>query len=285
MKHKCYQLNQIELHQKDCLTGMAEQEADSVSVVVTSPPYNLGIKYNSYDDTIPRQEYLQWIEEWTEAVKRVLDSRGALFLNVGASLKDPWIAMDVGRIVGRQLVLQNTFHWIKSISIDGQEIDPSSRIKETISVGHYKPINSKRYVNDCHEYVFHFTQTGDIPIDRRAMGVPYKDKSNINRWKSAGVDRRCRGNNWFIPYQTIASRKHDRPHPATFPEKLVESCLKLYGIPLIERVMDPFSGIGTTAVVCKRFDLPFIGYEIDPEYFDESVCRLEDRRDQPGLFD
>ena len=108
-------------------------------------------------------------------------------------------------------VLQNTFHWVKSITI-------KTRKGEEISAGHFKPINSKRFVNDCHEYVFHLTASGAVPLQRREAGVEYADKSNIARWKHTdGSDKRCRGNTWFIPYDTIKSRDNDRPHPASFP--------------------------------------------------------------------
>jgi len=254
---------------------MNEKNPNSVSIIVTSPPYNLDIKYNQYNDGIPREEYLQWIDEWTRAVTRILAVDASLFLNVGASLKDPWISMDVARVVGQHLTLQNTFHWIKSISIDREHLARYIPDSNTISLGHYKPVNSKRFVNDCHEYVFHFTNQGDVLLDRKAIGVPFQDKSNIKRWKSAGVDLRCRGNNWFVPYDTIVSREKDRPHPATFPPRIVENCLKIHGIERIKMVMDPFMGIGTTALVCGKLGLPCTGYEIDSLYYSESIRRLE----------
>ena len=99
---------------------------------------------------------------------------------------------------------------------------------ERVSAGHFKPINSKRYVTDCHEFVFHFTKSGDVPLDRLAIGVPYQHKSNISRWgHTEGRDLRCRGNTWFIPYETIQRRKKERPHPATFPVQLAEWCIRI----------------------------------------------------------
>ena len=57
----------------------------------------------------------------------------------------------------------------------GSNPSPSRRrAGEQISAGHFKPINSKRFVNDCHEYVFHLTKSGDVALDRRAAGVPYR---------------------------------------------------------------------------------------------------------------
>jgi site-specific DNA-methyltransferase (adenine-specific) len=175
------------------------------------------------------------------------------------------------------LVLQNVIHWVKSIAIDRDDRSQQQTLwpgDSSISFGHYKPLNSKRFLNDCHEYVFHFTHTGNVEIDRLAIGVPYQDKSNIGRWKAATRDARCRGNTWFIPYETIQSRDKERPHPATFPAKLPEMCLKLHGLPQIRRALDPFLGLGNTAVACARLRTPFIGFEIDRHYFTESAQRV-----------
>ena len=73
---------QIVIHNLDCLQGMRDLvEAGSVDVVVTSPPYNIGVKYGQYDDTISRDRYLAWMREAGEAVKRCLKDEGSFFLN------------------------------------------------------------------------------------------------------------------------------------------------------------------------------------------------------------
>lgn len=79
------------------------------------------------------------------------------------------------------------------------------------------------------EYIFHFTNKGDVEVDKLADGlaVRYQDKSNLGRYSHQ--DKRDRGNTWFIPYQTI-KHKSQRPHPATFPVKLPEMCIKLHGL-------------------------------------------------------
>ena len=162
-------------------------------------------------------------------------------------------------------VLQNTIHWIKSIAIDNR------------TFGHFKPISSKRFLNDCHEYIFHFTIDGKIDIDRLALGVPYQDKSNISRWSHTdGADLRCRGNTWFVPYETIQRRANDRPHPATFPVALAENCIKLHGISRVKTMLDPFLGIGNSAVAAQRCGVKeFIGFEIDKTYLAEAKRKLQ----------
>jgi len=259
----------------DCLDVFAGIEPHSVDVIVTSPPYNLGIRYNSYEDTLTESEYLEWTGQWIGAASRVLKPNGSLFLNVGSRPSDPWTAFDVAQAARMHLRLQNVIHWIKSIAIDRESTGAAAGLSRDLAIGHYKPINSDRYLNDCHEFIFHFTPNGETRLDRLALGVPYQDQSNITRWRAAGDGVRCRGNTWFIPYETIQRRDRDRPHPATFPSRLPEQCLRLHGVQNIERVMDPFTGLGSTAVACARLGLNFIGADLDKPYLTEAAERME----------
>jgi site-specific DNA-methyltransferase (adenine-specific) len=256
----------------DCLEGMKQLEDKSVDVVVTSPPYNIGIKYNKYSDNLSRDNYLNWIEEVTKEIKRVLKDDGSFFINIGYTAKDPWIAFDVANVIRKHFKLQNTIHWIKSIAIQKEDVGNYPNIIGDIAVGHYKPINSDRFLSIMHEYIFHFTKNGNVKLDKLAIGVPYQDKSNIKRFNRKG-DLRDRGNTWFIPYETIQSKEKERPHPATFPPKLPEMCIKLHGVKRTNLVLDPFMGIGSTAIACIRLGVNYIGFEID-EYY----CKVAEER-------
>ena len=251
---------------------MSRLPDEYVDLAVTSPPYNLGIGYGKYSDRQDRQSYLLWCRKWAAQLRRVLKSNGSFFLNIGSSPSNPMlpheIAMDLTSSSGG-FVLQNTIHWIKSVTIEDRE----AQIR---SYGHFKPISSKRFLNDCHEYIFHFTKTGRVELDRLAIGVPYQDKSNIARWShTRGSDLRCRGNTWFIPYETIQSRAKERPHPATFSVQLAEWCIKLHGVSRVQIMLDPFLGIGNSAIAAQRCGVKkFIGFEIDESYLAEAKRRL-----------
>lgn len=242
---------------------MKELGAGSVDICVTSPPYNIGIDYGKYDDNGSRAEYLDWMETWAQQLHRIIKEDGSFFLNVGGSPSNPWLPYEMVLRMRKFFALQNTFHWVKAITLD-------TRGGETVSAGHFKPINSKRYVNDCHEYIFHLTKAGDTTIDRLAIGVPYTDKSNLTRWAhTGGRDVRCRGNTWFIPYETIRSRGQQRPHPASFPKELPERCIRLHGCREGLVVVDPFLGIGNSAVAAATCGVTqFIGFEIDKDYLE-----------------
>lgn len=260
----------FDLRLGDCVEGMKSLPDESIDLVVTSPPYNLGIDYQNYNDNLSREDYLAWSLEWASEVRRLLKPEGSFFLNVGAAPAQPWMPHEIALALRDLFELQNTIHWIKSITVEPRDSDP-------LSVGHFKPINSKRFLNDCHEYVFHFTLSGKAPIDRLAVGVPYADKSNIARWgHTKGKDKRCRGNTWYVPYETIKHRDKDRPHPATFPVELARKCILLHpGDREDLRMMDPFLGIGNAAVAAAHANVDeFIGFEIDEVYVAEAKRRL-----------
>ncbi|HEY5630749.1 MAG TPA: site-specific DNA-methyltransferase, partial [Nitrososphaeraceae archaeon] len=181
--------NSLSFYYKDCISGMKENlNESSVDVVVTSPPYNIGTNYNTHRDDLPREKYLEWMQNVGRAVKNILKGNGSFFLNIGNKPKDQWIAWDVANIMRRHFVLQNVITWIKSIAINKSDVGDYHNICGDVAVGHFKPIISERFLNDCQEFIFHFTINGDVKLDKLAIGVPYQDKTNIRRWKSAKED-------------------------------------------------------------------------------------------------
>jgi len=273
----------IELWREDAIAGLPRRVgAGRADVVVTSPPYNLGVAYRSYSDDRPRAEYLAWTGELGSAVDRVLAPAGSFFLNVGSPPRDPALAWDVARAAGAPFVLQNVIHWVKSIAIDRAAAGAAAGLERDLALGHYKPLRSSRYLHGAHEYVFHFTRRGDVPLDRLAIGVAYQDKSNVDRWRRPGIDRRCRGNTWFLPYPTIRERARDRPHPATFPPELPEWCVRLHGVDRTALVVDPFVGIGASAVAAARLRRSFTGFDLDAEYLRVAAERVRSELRRSG---
>jgi site-specific DNA-methyltransferase (adenine-specific) len=266
------------IHLMDCIEGMKSLPPSCIDIIVTSPPYNIGKPYREYHDARPREEYLQWLEEVAAESRRILKENGSFFLNVGSKPTDPWIPLDVAQRFRSHYVLQNVIHWIKSIAIEKADVGKYDLIRGDIAVGHYQPVNSPRFLSQCHEYIFQFTHKGDVPLQKRDIGVKYQDKSNIGRWKAASQDMRDRGNTWFIPYPTI---QNSRSHPTTFPIKLPEMCIRLHGYTANTIVLDPFAGTGSSALACTSWGVRFLGFEIDPIYRDFALFRIAQEADSP----
>jgi site-specific DNA-methyltransferase (adenine-specific) len=259
------------LHCDDCVQGIPLRvERGSVDVCVTSPPYNNGTRYNTYNDALSSEQYLEWTLAWTRVVREALRDDGSLFLNLGGSRSLLPHEVICAIVQQKIFVLQNTILWVKSIAVP-DDTNGGGMIQR----GHYKPINSRRFLHDCHEYVFHLTKRGDVTLDRLALGVPYADKSNIARWDhTGGADLHCPGNTWYLPYKTISNRAKDRPHPATFPVELASNCIKLHGR-RDSVVLDPFLGIGHCAIAAAQCRAKaFIGFELDPEYLNSATRAL-----------
>ena len=101
--------------------------------------------------------------------------------------------------------LQNTIHWVKSIAIDREAGGGAD-----LAVGHYKPINSDRFVNDCHEFIFHFTPTG------RTAARPHGHRRSLpGRLERDSLA--CRRQQRPLPRQYLVHPLPDDPEPRQGP--------------------------------------------------------------------
>lgn len=260
----------LRLFHAEVLDVLPQVTTDSIQVVVTSPPYNVGKAYGVYKDDQPRDSYLKWSHDYLKELLRIVKPDGHLFLNVGAIPSDPTIPYDVLTEARRAgWVLQNRILWVKSIAVN-----------DTLSYGHFKPINSPRFLNDTNEEIWHLTPTGKSPVDRKAegVGVAYQDPSNAKRWANGSDGRRCAGNSWFIPYKTV-NASEDKEHPCPFPPALPLRCLRLAGIKPGEWVLDPFMGRGTTGEMALDLGANFAGIDMEEEWYRVAEANLQRRVD------
>lgn len=168
----------MKLIKGNCLLARNAMPPQSVDCIITSPPYNIGKKYHTYVDKLPYKEYLNWIEEIAKTFSYLLKRTGHIFLNVGYTSKEPWIAMDVAQRFRSYFVLQNNIKWIKHIKID----------KDTFGI--YKPISSPRYTTPVWEDIFHFTCEGNCPVNRVSISGEYGPKKGT--YASAYTPKACR---------------------------------------------------------------------------------------------
>jgi len=280
---------------QDCVLGMLSLPEKSIDIVVTSPPYNLDIGYSTYKDNKPRQEYLTWLGEVFKAVKHCLKDNGHFWLNVGYSNIDPWVGMDVAQTAREHFTLQNNFTWVKSIAINDittGHFKPINSNRFSNPTWEHLFHFTKSGNIPCDKLAIGVPYMWDCNIDnsgrvrgRLAKKYGFKNIKDFNKNanqptldkfekelaikmtnKQPRPDSRCRGNTWFIPYDTIANReKHRGNHPATYPVKLVTNCIKFSGLQS-GVLVDPFMGSGTSAIGAVSSGLDYIGFDIDADY-------------------
>jgi site-specific DNA-methyltransferase (adenine-specific) len=293
------------IHLQDCVEGMLTLPAGSVDIVTTSPPYNLDINYGTYEDNKPRQQYLKWLDTVFAAVKHCLKDDGHFWLNMGYSNIDPWVGMDVGNLARKHFILQNNFVWVKSIAVDGitsGHFKPinSNRFSNATWEHLFHLTKTGNVVCDKLAVGVPYMWKYNIDKSSRARGrlakkYGFKNIKDFNnnadidtkikfdkeiefKLKNAAPrpDVRCRGNSWFVPYDTIANReKHRGNHPATYPVALIEQCIKFSGL-TSGVLVDPFMGSGTSAVAAVKCGLNYVGFDIDADYQQFAQDRIAD---------
>lgn len=237
---------------------MASQPDQSIDIVITSPPYNKNISYNTYSDQRP--DYLSWMAEvWTQCC-RILKPTGHLFLNIAGSPRDPFLPYQVAQTVPWRV--QNHIVWAKAVEFKGHIYGRS-----TVN------INAQYRLPNGHETVWHFTRRGSTPIDIKASAVPYRPEFAEDNFERTGRRTRPTTTCWHIPYETTGymgqaakTLKGEKSHPAIYPRELVRHCLRVAGAQAGQTVYDPFAGTGTTMAVGQEFGLVSIGTEIDSDY-------------------
>jgi site-specific DNA-methyltransferase (adenine-specific) len=242
------------LYNGDCLEVIKELSDNSVDLCISSPPYNLDVKYNTYIDK--RLDYIDWqIEVWNLVCQK-LKNTGQLFLNLQAIRKNYFMPFQI--VSNLDWKVQNIFIWNKSELIDGYVRGQAHSMK------------SKKYIPNGWEYVFHITKNGDTEINWETSKVPYQPKWAKQNYKRFGYTHRPTVNTWFIPYETVSKNgialKGNKKHPAVFPRQLVEQCIKVSSIKS-GTILDNFMGTGTTGIVAQDNNFDFIGIEVDNDYF------------------
>ena len=221
---------------------MRELPDNCVSLMVTSPPYNVG---KDYDTDLTLDEYLSFLKRVLAETHRVLMPGGRVAFNVANIGRKPYIPLS-GHIASLAseigFLMRGEIIWIKAKGASG-----------SCAWGSWMSASNPT-LRDLHEYVLIFSKQR---FDRSANG-----KSTISRDEFMAATTSV----WNIPPESARRVGH----PAPFPVALVERLIHLYTFEG-ETVLDPFMGSGSTAVAALNCSRHFVGYEIDPAYID--LCK------------
>ena len=261
------------IHQGDCVKGMSKLGAGSVDVAFADPPFNIGYKYDVYDDRRAADEYLDWSRKWISAVKRVLKPDGAFWLAIGDEF-----AAELKVLCTSEL----DFHcrsWVVWFYTFGVHC----KNKFTRSHAHLFHFvkDKKRFtfnsldvrVPSARELVYGDKRAdpdGRVPDDTWMMApvlppeVPTRD-GFILRPQDIPERFPAQSDTWF--YSRVAGTFKERAgfHGCQMPEQLLGRIIRASSNEG-DVILDPFAGSGTTPAVAKKLGRRFVGFELSKEY-------------------
>ena len=242
-------------YRKDNLTIINEDvfatraiPAKGIDLVVTSPPYNVDIRYNSHDDKLTYAEYLAFSKRWMKRCYRWLRTDGRFCLNIPLD-KNKGGQQSVGADL-TTIAKECGFSYHSTI------IWNEGNISRRTAWGSWASASAPFVI---------------APVEL-IVGL-YKDS-----WKKTSGSRqsditREEFMEWTNGLWTFNGERKTRiGHPAPFPVELPLRCMKLFSF-VGDTVLDPFMGSGSTLVAAARCNRTAIGIEIDPHY-----CGIAQRR-------
>jgi site-specific DNA-methyltransferase (adenine-specific) len=232
-----------------------------VNLIVTSPPYALGVDYGQagYADDQPYATYLDWVRTWGNALLQIAAPAGRACINI------PLDSNKGGKraIYADYLRIFQDVGWTYQTSIVWNEQNISRR---TAWGSWLSP--SAPFVTAPVEMiaVFHKGDFRRPARDGRRGDITREEflEWTLGVWTFAGANPRRVG------------------HPAPFPEELPRRLIKLYSYP-DDLVLDPFVGSGTTLIASRRLRRRSIGVEINPAFCELTVNNLQNAAEQSVL--
>jgi DNA modification methylase len=254
------------LYNQDCVEGMAQIAEGSVDLAFADPPFNIGYKYDVYEDRLAADEYLKWTRQWGAALTRTLKPTGTFWLAIGDDF-----AAELKLIFQRELGLycRSWVIWYYTFGV-----------------------NCKFKFSRSHTHLFHFVKDPkNFTFNRDAIRVPsarqlvYADSRADSRGRLPDDTWILRPQDatgcfqpdedvWYVPRVCGTFKERAGWHGCQMPEQLLGRIVKVCTSPG-QTVLDPFGGSGSTLVVAKKLARRFIGFEISRNYAKKINSRLD----------
>ena len=248
MKNRFYHDEFIEIINKNVLTTRAIPK-ESIDLIVTSPPYNVDIEYNSNDDSLSYDDYLTFSQKWFSRCFNWLKSDGRFCLNIPLDKNkggQQHVGADLTKIattVGFQY--HSTIVWNEG------------NISRRTAWGSWMKASAP--------YVI-------APVE--LIVVLYKDHWKKTSGSGESDMTKDEFMEWTNGLWTFAGEKKSRiGHPAPYPIELPRRCIKLFTY-IGDTVLDPFMGSGTTLLAAYQNNRKSVGIEIDEGYCQIAIERL-----------
>jgi site-specific DNA-methyltransferase (adenine-specific) len=231
---------------------MEELPDNSVHLMITSPPYNVG---KDYDENLSLEEYRKFLKRVWQEVYRVLVPGGRACVNVANLGRKPYIPLDayiIEDMADIKFLMRGEIIWNKASSGS-----PSTAWGSWLS-----PRNPT--LRDIHEYILIFSK------DTFTRGNPFNRKSTLTREEFLEFTKSV----WTFS----AAQARKIGHPAPFPVELPYRLIQLYSFEG-EIILDPFMGSGQLAIASLKTKRHYVGYEISAEYIRLANKRIKEFKD------
>ncbi len=249
-------MNTFKLVNNDRMKLLKKLKSNSVQLIITSPPYNIG---KSYEKKKPLNYYLQEQEKTLKECFRVLNKKGSLCWQVGSYFeKSELFPLDI------------YIHQIcKKIGF---------KLRNRI-VWHFEHgLHSYKKFSGRYETIMWFTKTDDYYFDFDDIRVPqkYPGKLGYRGKKKGKYTGNVKGKNpsdvWIFP-NVKSNHKEKTIHPCQFPIELAER-LVLSMSKKNDLVIDPYAGVGTTLIAALKNNRKAAGSEILKKYINITKKRI-----------
>lgn len=253
-----FEADNVVIFNADTTNLMALLPPDSINLIVTSPPYNIGKEYETVMDI---QKYVEWTKAWTKGIPRVLTRSGAFWLNLGyVKFDDKAKALPLPYLLWDKIDLHliQEVVWNYGAGVAGKRF--------------LSPRNEKWlwYVMDSENYTFNLDAIRDPDVK-----YPTQKKNGKLRCNTIGKNP---SDVWQIAKVTSGTDRSSperTPHPAQFPTDLIDRIILGFSNEE-ETVLDPFLGSGSTAISCLKHNRKVIGFEIREDYCSVAAKRIKD---------
>jgi site-specific DNA-methyltransferase (adenine-specific) len=250
------------LYNCDIFDGFKKLPDECIDLVVTSPPYNCGIPYDSYNDSRPWHEYVDWCTTWLYEMRRVLKPDGRFAINVLVEMGLPENGKKNGRRISPQVEFYNLITKL-GLTISAQPMWADTTKSTLTCWGSWKSASAPYMYN---------------PFEVILVG--YKEQwKKIRAKHNKGIDTISRedfmmgvGGIWNLTPETRGLTV------ANFPVALPKLCIELLSFKN-DIVLDPFIGSGTTAIAAIDSDRQYIGFELSENYYNIAKNRIDNAID------
>ena len=234
--------------QGDCIKILGESLLPKADLIFADPPFNIGYKYDLYEDRKAYDEYYAWTEKWMAACCNALKPSGTFWVAIGDDY-----AAEV-RVIGRKLGL-NLRNWV---------------------IWHYTFGQATRYkFARSHTHLFYWTKAPKLfTFNDMAVRIPSARQTTYAD-KRANPKGKLPDDVWSFSRVCGTFKERVRWHPCQMPEVVLERIIKASSDPG-QLVIDPFSGSGTTCAVAARLGRRYFGIDISGDYVRYSTERIKE---------